>query len=109
MEEHTPATEPFPVRVELISWVNRFVGGDATGTVELEETVAPGETVRDVLQRLSRRHGRLREALWDPDSGELGPHIEIVVNDAVLGVSHTLDSPLRPGDRIMMMGQYLGG
>jgi molybdopterin converting factor small subunit len=101
--------EAFPVPVEVISWVNQFVGGPGTGTVELAETVRPGETVGGVLRRLSGRHPRLSEALWDSATGELGSHIEVVVNDAVLGVRHSLDSRLEPGDRLALMGQYLGG
>ncbi|MBI3076675.1 MAG: MoaD/ThiS family protein, partial [Deltaproteobacteria bacterium] len=45
----------------------------------------------------------------DRASGELGEHIEVLVNDAVLGVAHALDSPLQDGDRITLLGQYLGG
>jgi molybdopterin converting factor small subunit len=62
-----------------------------------------------VLQRLSARFPQLQYALWEPDTGELGPHIEVVVNGAVLGVHHTLDSPLQDGDRILLFGQYMGG
>jgi hypothetical protein len=32
-----------------------------------------------------------------------------VVNGAILGVRHTLDSELRDGDRILLFGQYMGG
>jgi hypothetical protein len=32
-----------------------------------------------------------------------------MVNDAVLGVSHTLDTPLQVNDRITLLGQYMGG
>jgi hypothetical protein len=65
--------------------------------------------VRGLLRRLSGRHPRLSEALWDPATGGLGSHIEVVVNDAVLGVRHWLDSRLEPGDRLALIGQYLGG
>ena len=36
-------------------------------------------------------------------------HIEVVINDAVLGVTHELDSPLKQGDRITLLGQFMGG
>jgi hypothetical protein len=39
----------------------------------------------------------------------LGEHIEVLVNDAVLGIHHTLDSPAQAGDTIALIGQYLGG
>jgi hypothetical protein len=31
------------------------------------------------------------------------------VNDAVLDITHTLDSPVHDGDKIALIGQYLGG
>ena len=43
------------------------------------------------------------------DHTELGEHIEVIVNDAVLGVTHELDSPLKDGDRITLLGQFMGG
>jgi len=99
----TTATIP----VEVASWVTKFVGGDGTGRRVFEEPFTPGATVRSVLRRLSARYPDLDGALWHGD--ELGEHIEVLVNDAVLGVSHTLDSPLRPGDRIALLGQFMGG
>ena len=51
----------------------------------------------------------LDAALWSPDHTELGEHIEVIVNDAVLGVTHELDSPLKDGDRITLLGQFMGG
>jgi len=95
--------------IEVMSWVTRFVGGDGSGRREYPEPVAPGETVRAVLKRFSARHPELDRALWDASTKDLGPHIEVLVNDAVLGVSHALDSPVEPGDRITLVGQFMGG
>jgi len=79
--------------VEVIGWPTRFVGGDGAH--------------RRVLRGLSARFPDLAAALWHGD--DLGEHIEILVNDAVLGIDHTLDSPLAPGDRIMLLAQFMGG
>lgn len=95
--------------IEVMSWVTRFVGGDGSGRREYPEPVSPGDTVHEVLKRFSARHSELDRALWDPATKELGPHIEVLVNDAVLGVAHTLDSPLLPGDRISLVGAFMGG
>ncbi|HXH84303.1 MAG TPA: MoaD/ThiS family protein, partial [Candidatus Tectomicrobia bacterium] len=72
-----------------------------------DEPLAPGATVRSVLRGLSARYPELHAALWHGDA--LGEHIEVLVNDAVLGVSHDLDSPLAPGDRIALLAQFMGG
>lgn len=97
------------VTVEAVAWVTRFVGGDGSRREVYRETARPGDTVGAVLRRLSARFPELHEALWDRRSGDLGEHIEVLVNDAVLGVTHTLDTPVRDGDRITLIGQYVGG
>ncbi len=95
------------VAVEILSWVTKFVGGDGSGRRVVEEPLAPAATVRSVLQSVSGRFPELHAALWN--GRELGEHIEVLVNDAVLGVYHGLDSPVRDGDRITLLGQYMGG
>ncbi len=105
-----PSGDAVGVTVEAVAWVTRFVGGDGTKRKLFSEALAPGATVRSFLVEFSRRHPALQEALWDRDHpAELSEHIEVLVNDAVLGVTHTLDSPLRHDDRITLVGQYAGG
>jgi molybdopterin converting factor small subunit len=93
--------------VEVTTWVTKYVGGDGSGSYVFEEPIAPGDTVRDVLRRYSRRYPDLEAALWD--GGTLGAHIEVLVNDAVLGVVYDLDTPLTGGERITLLGQFMGG
>jgi hypothetical protein len=95
------------VPVELVGWPTRFVGGDGGSRRVFDEPLAPDATVRSVLRGLSARFPELAEALWHGD--ELGEHIEVLVNDAVLGIDHTLDSPLGPRDRIALLAQFMGG
>ena len=95
--------------VEITGWVTKFVGGDGSGRKLFEAPLGGRETVRDVLRQLSARYPELDAALWNDSKTELGEHIEVLVNDAVLDLTHTLDSRLRPGDRITLVGQYMGG
>lgn len=98
------------VRVEILSWVNKYVGGPGTGEVALTEDVPSGATVRAALRGVTDRYPELGGALWDPQSSrEIGDNVEVMVNNAVLGVSHDLDSELTDGDRITLLGQYMGG
>ena len=69
--------------------------------------MSPSSTVRSVLKTVSVRFPELDAALWY--AGNLGEHIEVLVNDAVLGVEHTLESPLKPGDRVTLLAQFMGG
>jgi molybdopterin converting factor small subunit len=102
--------EPIRVRVEILSWVNRLVGGPGTGEVVLTEEAKAGTRVRGLLRQVTDRYPELAAALWDAGkTREIGDNIEVMVNNAVLGVSHDLDSELTDGDRIMLLGQYIGG
>lgn len=97
------------VVLEFLAWATIFVGGDGSESREFTEEVEPGDTLRDVLKRHSRKHRELDKVLWDRGSDALSEHIEIAVNDALLGIKHSLDSEIRGGDRIILMGQYMGG
>jgi sulfur-carrier protein len=103
------AQEQAHVQIDTVAWVTRFVGGNGSDRIGFDLVLEPGDTVRTVLRRLSDRFPQLQYALWDPESGELGEHIEVVVNGAILGVRHGLDSALKDGDRILLFGQYMGG
>ena len=95
------------IPVELSGWSTRFIGGNGAGHRVFDEPLTEPATVRSVLRGVSDRFPELAAALWH--GAELGEHIEVIVNDAVLGIDHTLDSRLGPGDRITLVGQYLGG
>ncbi len=104
-----PKSETVEITIEAFAWVTRFVGGDGTRRRLFREAVPVGATVRQLLLQLSGRFPKLHEALWEQPSGGLSEHIEVFVNDAVLGQKHELDSQLRDGDRITLVGQYTGG
>ena len=84
------------IPVELAGWVTRFVGGDGAGRRVYEEPLTEPATVRSVLRGLTDRFPELAAALWH--GAELGEHIEVLVNDAVLDIDHTIDSRLGPRD-----------
>ena len=95
------------VPVEIVGWPTRFVGGDGAARRLFEEPLPDGATLRTLLRGLSARFPELDAALWN--GRDLGEHIEILVNDAVLGIAHELDSPLAPGDRVALLAQFMGG
>ncbi len=95
------------VTVEATSWVTKFLGGDGTGRMLIDVPVGSGATVRSVLTALSAQPRELADVLWN--GRELGEHMEVLVNDAVLGIAHEIDSSVAPGDRITLLPQFVGG
>lgn len=113
-----PATSPaqpvsqsasMTVVIETISYINDMVDHAGQSHAEFQEQASAGDTIRTVLRRFAARHTKLKEALWDADTGEMGPHVEVIVNDAILDIHHTLDSFVKDGDHIILTGQYIGG
>ncbi|MBI5628040.1 MAG: MoaD/ThiS family protein [Candidatus Rokubacteria bacterium] len=103
------ATDTLSITIEVTTWVTRCVGGDGSGSRLFEEPVTADDTLRTLLRRWSARFPELEAALWNPARTDLGEHIEVHVNDAGLGVTHQLDSPLQGGERVTLLGQFMGG
>jgi molybdopterin converting factor small subunit len=68
-----------------------------------------GETVAGFLARLSAAYPGLGAELWDGSRAALKMPIEVAVNGSVLGIHHHLESPLDPGDEVLLLPQYQGG
>ena len=97
------------LEIEVVAWITKFVGGDGSTRKVFHLPLRADDTVRKVLRRLSGRFLQLHKALWDPVTGDLAEHVEVLVNDAVLDLNHSLDSPIDRNDKIALIGQYLGG
>ena len=97
------------LEIEVVAWITKFVGGDGSTRKVFRLPLRMDDTVRKVLRRLSGRFPQLHKALWDPTTGDLSEHVEVLVNDAVLDLTHNLDSPIGSSDKIALIGQYLGG
>jgi molybdopterin converting factor small subunit len=96
------------VTVEVLTWVNRLVGGPGSGTETLHEPLEDNDTVESTLRRFSQRHPALNAQLWERD-GAITENLHIMVNHKMIGDTHTLRSHLEPGDTISLLGQFSGG
>jgi molybdopterin converting factor small subunit len=108
-QDKTVTAEKPKVKIEVFAWLTRYVGGDGGGRKFYTEELAPGESLRTVVRRMSRSYPALDHILWDPESGQLGAYVEIIVNDAFLGITHTMESELQDGDTITLLPAWDGG
>ena len=74
----------------------------------LEQAIAPGESIRDVLSRLGEQYPAFRENV-DPVTGRLVGHLLVVVDGHLLTAPGDYDKPLSEGARIELMPAYAGG
>ena len=67
---------------------------------------AEGATVRSALEAAFERHPMLRSQLVD-EAGAMRPHLHLFLNEE--DVRNALDTPLRPGDRLLVLRATSGG
>ena len=58
---------------------------------------------------MTRRFPDLDHVLWDAETGQLGASVEIIVNDAFLGIFHSLNSAVKDWDMITLLPAWDGG
>lgn len=108
MTDADPRLDRPEVTVEVLTWVNRLVGGSGSGSVVLRERLDPDDSVESVLRRFSERHPALHAQLWERD-GAITENLHVMVNHKMIGDTHTLRSRLAPGDTVSLLGQFSGG
>jgi molybdopterin converting factor small subunit len=75
--------------------------------VEIE--VPQPETVASVFDALLKQYdGRLREAICEPDTGEMTPFL-VRLNDEVISSTLDKDRPIKAGDELTIIFPIGGG
>ena len=96
--------------IEVTTWVTKHVGGDGTGSKLFDEPIAPrrhaAQRPAPLLRAASPSSTPPSGAPTTPSSARTSRSL---VNDAVLGVTYDLDTPLTGGERITLLGQFMGG
>ncbi len=105
------ATSDGQVTLELHGFLaDRLAGlGRRRGTRTLvAASVSPGETVLDLLVRLTAADTRLA-LLFDPQARQLPEHVEVVLNDRLLDLQGGLSAMLKPKDVLSFLPAHAGG
>jgi molybdopterin synthase sulfur carrier subunit len=96
------------IQLEILPWLSRVFDGTGATHIILEQESAEGDTVRDLLERLTADHPSLGSLLYDSD-GKLAVHISIIINNRLLELTGGLDTELQAGDRVRLLPAFSGG
>ena len=97
------------VRVEIMSWLNRYFGAEHTGRVVLDREVSPRTTVRDLLEEITSGNQEFREMLFDAQTGRPTGHITLILNGRFLELSGGMEAELKAGDTLRLIPVFSGG
>ena len=78
----------------------------STGGVR--EVAAEGESVGEVLRAVVAQHPATRSQLFSED-GQLNRYVNVYRNDEDVRVLDGLDTPVRPGDTLVILPAMAGG
>ncbi len=97
------------VTLEVLSWLSPRLGAQQAGRTSLQEEVAEGETVRDLLSRLASKYPDFINLVFDSQTGQLTHHVNLVLNSRLIELLQGLDTRLRDGDALLFLPAYSGG
>ena len=76
------------------------------GASELYES---GETIREVVEKISAENEELGAAIFASNNGELRPHIRIMVNGLDSELAEGLETAVNDNDQIAIFPPIAGG
>ncbi|MBN2439321.1 MAG: MoaD family protein [Deltaproteobacteria bacterium] len=88
--------------------VRAFADFRAILGAQTEVMLAPGRTIRDLLELLSKEHSSFREKVFDSD-GRLSEGIDIIINGRNVGHTQNLTVELQDGDQVFFFRPLSGG
>jgi molybdopterin converting factor small subunit len=72
-----------------------------------KEVQAPGATIGEVLEQLTRQHPGLRNHLFE--NGSLQRFVNVYLNDQDIQYLQRLDTPVGPNDTVIILPAMAGG
>ncbi|MEM3429801.1 MAG: MoaD family protein [Candidatus Bathyarchaeia archaeon] len=93
------------VKVKLFAHLRQ-----AAGVKEVDIEIDEGETIKDLIGKLSRRFGKdFEDRIRDPLTGSLAPFLIMVGQEEISSVKGNLNHKLRDGDTVSLLEPVGGG
>lgn len=95
------------VAVEVVPWLTDYFDHRGSGRLHLEERLAPGATVVDLVRHLAQRYPTFGHEVFRRE--ELSGHVAVLLNNRWLRPTHKLDTALETGDTVTLLPAFSGG
>ena len=97
------------IQLEIMPTLAPLFGGQESRRLTLSEPIQEGETVRDLLHRLVKRHERLHGLVFDTQTQQLSGNVRLVLNGRLIELVGGLDTCLANGDAVLFLSAFSGG
>jgi MoaD family protein len=98
------------INIEILSsLVDTLENDSKSDTVVLEQEIEEGATIRDILNRLSVRHQRFVEVVFDIKAQKQTDRVNIFLNGRNIELINGLATELSDGDTLTFIAPIVGG
>ncbi len=97
------------VTVKVTRWLCQHVGVAPLEPDDIPVAVSEGESVRDLLCRLSAEGEGFWKVFLDDQAREVGGHVLVILNDRLVNPADRGESLLRDGDQVLLLPMIEGG
>ncbi len=97
------------IHLEILPWVSSLLNAPASEWLKLEEEVAEGATIGDLLSALARSYPQFRQVVFNPDANGVSDKVMVVMNNRLLQPPDLTKTVLCHGDRVTLVPAYSRG
>jgi len=97
------------VRLEFPASFASVLNAQGSDLVTLEKEIGEEATISDLLAELAFSYTDFRKVVFDPDTGEVGDQVNVVLNNNLLQFPEVTEAKLNDGDSIIILPVYSGG
>jgi molybdopterin converting factor small subunit len=94
------------IKVKLIGALTRLAGTSEV-SIQDKRSITVTETIEKLCHRIANTE--FKRAIIDPDSGKIGPHIIVLINDRDISALQGLETKLRSHDVLTLIPVSHGG
>lgn len=97
------------VKLKIYSWLSQGVEADSASYDESIISVPSGESVGEMVHRLSKKNGVFRQAIFDMDTQQIYDHISVILNGRFVDPYDRREAILKDGDELTFVPILHGG
>ncbi len=97
------------ITIEVMPWITTECGYNQPGNLIIEEEFKEGDTIGEIMRRISRADLRLAECLFDPTTQGIHGYISIILNNRLISQLKAPGMVLKDGDVIRLLPTIEGG
>lgn len=97
------------VHFEVFPGLTSALGSGNTNPIHLDISLQAGETLEELLARLSLKGHAIGRLVFDAETGRLKPRVEVLINRRILSPGVAMSTQLRVGDHVTFVPAFAGG